>query len=166
MFEKDQGQKVGKHAMRRAYLKSVEDLIRHPQILSMKQYPHHGQVDCYEHSLRVSYVAYQLGLKLRMDARSLARGGMLHDFYLYDWHIKGERKGLHGFTHAKRSLMNARQYFSLTKLEEEIIKGHMWPLNPGLPTYPETYILMLADRYCTLSESLRDMKKTLKSKLS
>lgn len=135
------------------YMKNVKDIIEHPEIQSMSQYIHHGQTNCLVHSIHVSFISYKLGEKLHMDKKALARSGLLHDFYLYDWHKKDGRKGFHGMTHAGLSIENASKYFTLNNKEIDIIKKHMWPLNPRLPRYKESILFMFVDRYCSVLES-------------
>ena len=53
-----------------------------------KGYIQHGRFSVYAHSFLVAslcvYIAEKLRLKL--DTRSLVRGALLHDYFLYDWH--------------------------------------------------------------------------------
>lgn len=134
------------------YQEFIEEFSAHPQVLSMMNYPHHGHIDCLSHSVHVSYTAYKVGEKLGLDTASLARGGLLHDFYLYDWHKKINRSGFHGFTHSKTAFNNASRLFKLNQIEENIIKTHMWPMNLKPPMFKESFIVMLVDKYCALVE--------------
>jgi len=123
----------------------------------MKNYIQHGDTDCFEHCLNVSYYSYKIAKKLHLDYVSLARGAMLHDFFLYDWreHKKNCPKGLlnmHAFTHGKLAYINASKYFKLNDKEKDIIENHMWPVTVKLPKYIETYIITLTDKYSTLVE--------------
>lgn len=136
------------------FISIIKPLLRHPKVQEMRKYRCHGYVDCLTHSVYVSYTAYCIGRLLGWNYKGLATAGMLHDLYLYDWHIKGGRKGLHGFTHAREALKNAREVKRLTKGERDIIETHMWPLNPKFPKYRESFVFMLSDRYCTILESL------------
>jgi uncharacterized protein len=86
------------------------------------------------------------------DYRSAARGGLLHDFFLYDWHIGKPYRGLHGFIHPYIALENANQYFCLNELEKDVIQKHMWPLTIRLPRYKETFVVLLVDKYCATKE--------------
>ncbi len=83
------------------YLDCITDLIDHELVKSMRDYSHHNNVDCLEHSLSVSYYCYLLCRRYGLDYRSAARGGLLHDFFLYDWHVQKTVKGVHGFRHPK-----------------------------------------------------------------
>lgn len=139
----------------RAYLKIINPILRRDEVQDMRKFRHHGHVDCLSHSLQVSYMAYRIGKRFGLDYTSLARAGLLHDFYGYDWHVKGEREGFHGFTHAQTALENAQALFKLNKREQDIIKWHMWPLNIGLPKFKESWVMIFADKYCTLMEALK-----------
>ena len=91
----------------------------------------HGKISCYEHSLFVTYLSLRLAraLCLSVDAASLVRGALLHDYFLYDWHISDKSHRFHGFYHAGKALHNARRDFYLNPIEEDIIGKHMFPLN-------------------------------------
>ena len=137
----------------RNYLDCVQDLLEHDVMEVMHAYPHHGTYTCFEHSLAVSFRSYKLAKRFGLDARSAARGGLLHDLYLYDRYeaVRVE----HRFNHAQTALTNADRYFALTNIEEDIIKKHMWPLNLAFPKYKESYIVTMMDKYSALVEFLQ-----------
>ncbi|MDK2800451.1 MAG: uncharacterized protein PWQ70_2070 [Clostridiales bacterium] len=137
------------------YEKCIRDLIQHEMLRSMKNYMQHGDINCLEHSLNVSYSSYLICRRLGLDYRSAARGGLLHDFFLYDWHIGKPYRGLHGFIHPYIALQNANKYFNLNDREKDIIQKHMWPLTLKLPRYKETFIVLLADKYCASTERIK-----------
>jgi len=136
----------------REYEECVRDLIQHEIVLSMRDFIQHGNTSCLEHSLYVSYSSYLICKRLGFDYRSAARGGLLHDFFLYDWHGEKPYKGLHGFIHANIALQNANKYFNLNEREKDIIQKHMWPLTIRLPRYKEAFVVSLADKYCATAE--------------
>ena len=135
------------------YLDCVSDLIDHELVKSMKDYSHHKNVDCLEHSLSVSYHSYLLCRRFGLDYRSAARGGLLHDFFLYDWHVQKTIKGVHGFKHPKTALHNATKHFQLNRREKDVIAKHMWPLTILLPRFRESWIIVGVDKYCALMET-------------
>ncbi|MPN04772.1 hypothetical protein SDC9_152019 [bioreactor metagenome] len=134
------------------YLDCISDLINHEMVRSMKNYMQHSDIDCLEHCLYVSYSSYLICRRMNFNYRAATRGGLLHDFFLYDWHVKKSHEGLHGFTHPRIALWNANQYFQLNELEQDIISKHMWPLTITLPKYKEAYIVAAADKYCAFME--------------
>lgn len=148
------------------YFKAVlDEFIHSPSVQQMQEYIQHGHTSCLDHSLLVAYYSYYLAKRLHLstDYQSIIRGALLHDFFLYDWHEKGDRKGLHGFTHPKAALANAEKHFLLNDKEREIIVKHMWPLTLKLPRYKEAYIVSFADKYCSIMEILRKVPSSLSS---
>ena len=97
----------------------IQDLVEHPAVQSMKKYPHHADITCFEHCMNVAYYNYEICRTLGLNAKAAARGGILHDLFLYDWHTHAKRTGehFHGLTHPKVALLNASRYFDLTPLE-------------------------------------------------
>ena len=111
------------------------DIINSPGMQSEKDFIQHGSCSVYEHSVRVTVMCVRLArrLHIKTDMRSLVRGALLHDYFLYDWHIPDKSHKLHGFTHAGKALRNAERDFRLNRIEMNMIGSHMFPLNPILP---------------------------------
>jgi uncharacterized protein len=143
------------------YEKCIDDLIQDKVVLSMKNFIQHSNINCLEHSLYVSYSSYLICKRLGLDYRCAARGGLLHDLFLYDWHIKRKHKRWHGFRHPYIALQNANKYFQLNDLEKDIIKKHMWPLTIILPRYKEAYVVAFVDKYCASREILKFRRKNV-----
>ena len=66
----------------------ISDIINNDAVKEMKKYNQHYDCDCYSHCLDVAYTSYLICKKLKLDYRSAARAGMLHDFFLYDWRVR------------------------------------------------------------------------------
>ena len=122
-----------------------------------KGYIQHGAVSCYLHSFFVAYMSVWLAkrFRIRVHLRSLVRGALLHDYFLYDWHDGEKERRIHGFTHPMTALRNADRDFDLTDTERDIIKKHMFPLTVIPPTCREGWIVCLADKYCSLYETFK-----------
>jgi uncharacterized protein len=134
------------------YKKCIIELIQHEKICSMERFVQHSSITCLEHSIYVSYISYLVCKCLGFDYNSAARGGLLHDFFLYDWHKTKPDNGLHGFTHPYTALENADRLFQLNDIEKDIIVKHMWPLTIKIPKYIESFIVVLVDKYCAFME--------------
>jgi uncharacterized protein len=142
---------------RKEFLQHLNGLLSNEKVLEMNQYIQHGNTTTFTHCLVVAYYSYLLSLRLSLplDRRSLVRGAMLHDFYLYDWHVPDKSHKLHGFVHPYFALHNAHKYFKLNKIEADIIEKHMWPLTlRKLPSHKEAILVNLVDKYCSLLETL------------
>ena len=135
----------------------LKEFLTSDQVLKMQDYTQHGNTSCLQHCLFVAYYSYLVSRRFHLtkDYRSLIRGALLHDFFLYDWHEKSDRKGLHGFTHPKVALENAQKHFVLNTIEKDIILKHMWPLTLRLPRYKEAYLVSFIDKYCSLAETFK-----------
>lgn len=131
-------------------------LRENPTIQELKKYPNHKISNLYDHSSRVALCAYHLARRLHLDVngKSLAKGAMLHDFYLY--HARGNKDisvKAHWFGHPMTALANAEKEFQLSDLEKNIISSHMWPLNFWhFPKSREAFLVSLADKICAFGE--------------
>ena len=139
-----------------AFIEIAEEILTHPKFIEQRDFHHHTS-NLFEHAVHVAYTAYRVAKKLRLDVKSVVRGALLHDFFLYDWHIEGKRvrkRGFkkHGFTHAKIAYENADTYFDLNRKERDIILKHMFPLNFKPPRYKESWVVNMVDSYVTFKE--------------
>lgn len=134
----------------------ISALSKEGRLAQTMDYIQHGTVSVYEHCLSVTRCSCHIArlLRIPIDRRSLIRGALLHDYFLYDWHEKGGDHRLHGFHHPARALKNAREDFNLTNVESNIILRHMFPLVPVPPTFREGWIVCLADKVCATKETL------------
>lgn len=127
-----------------------------PMVLELKKYSSHKISNLYDHSSRVALCAYHLAKKfhLNINEKSLAKGAMLHDFYLYQ--ARGNKEvgtREHWFGHPMTALQNAEKKFHLTKKEKNIITSHMWPLTFWhFPKSREAFLVGLADKICAFGE--------------
>ena len=139
-----------------------QEVLRHAAELEaagrlslLKEYRQHGSTTVYDHVLSVASTALRLArrMRLRIDEDSLIRGALLHDYFLYDWHVRDPERPLHGFYHPKAALKNASEDFRLNHRECNIIRRHMFPLTPVPPATKEGLLVCLADKLCALRET-------------
>ena len=67
-----------------AYYDCVSDIIDAPEIMRLKNIAHHISTTRYQHCVNVSYYGFIICRKLKLDARSAARAGLMHDMFYYD----------------------------------------------------------------------------------
>jgi len=132
-----------------------------------RRFIQHGRVSVFRHSLRVALtcLAIARALRLRVDERALARGALLHDYFLYDWHVPDPAHRWHGFIHPRLALRNAARDFELGPIERNMISSHMFPMAPPAPRFRESVILCLADKWCAMAEVARDRGERLCARL-
>lgn len=145
------------------YMECVYDIMNSKPFQKMNEFVQHGTTTTLEHCISVSYVSYKISKAFNLDYRSTARGALLHDLFLYDWHTHCKETGnhFHGFTHPVVALHNANKYYNLNNLEKDIIVKHMWPLTIVPPKYMEGYVVMYADKYCGFVETASRVKAKL-----
>lgn len=56
----------------------------------------------------------------------LARAGLLHDLFYYDWRVTKFSLGTHAYVHPRIALRNAEKLTDLSAMEKDIIIKHMW----------------------------------------
>lgn len=136
--------------------KYANDIIYNATYKTQKMYMQHGVTSVLEHEINVTIYALKIAntLRLKVDEKTLIRGCLLHDYFLYDWHTDNNNHGLHGFTHAKTALNNASNEFELNKIERNMIYCHMFPLNLRVPKYKESIILCIADKIVATKETI------------
>lgn len=136
----------------------ASDILESQNFNRMKEYIQHGDVTVNAHVLSVARCSIALSeyLHIPCSRRELIRGALLHDYFLYDWHVPDRENPhrLHGFYHPGTALRNALREYRLTSREENIIKRHMWPLTMVPPGCREAWIVTTADKWCSLLETL------------
>ena len=137
----------------------LDTVVRCSALRETARYIQHGNTSCLLHSIAVAYFSYRTARLLRGIAafheRDLIRGALLHDYFLYDWHIPDPSHRLHGFRHPVRALENAQRAFALSDIERDIIRKHMFPLTPALPRYRESLLVSAVDKVCSVYECFR-----------
>lgn len=136
------------------YYEIVCKILEHEEFQRRLEYHHHENRSVYTHSLYVSYYSYLIAKKLKLDYKSAAIAGLLHDFYYEDWqtHPKKGLKNMHGFVHPKQAANNSKIYFSdllNEKINDSIVK-HMFPLTVIPPKYAEGWIITSVDKFVSL----------------
>ena len=137
------------------YLDVVTDILNHPKFEEMVNFNHHSIINCHFHSVFVSFISYKLNLLYGYSVEEATRASLLHDFYLYDWHIV-KHDELHAWYHPKQAKKNAELCFGeLTEKQQDMILSHMWPLHLAPPKSKEGMILTLADKICTCYDLMK-----------
>ena len=146
-----------KHGMDREVIIGLRELFCNSRLKMLMDFTQHGDTTCLAHTIAVVYCALAIArlLRLRVNKRELIRGGILHDYFLYDWHDGEKERRIHGFTHPRLALENAENDFLLSRRERDIIRKHMFPLTVKPPAYREAWLICLADKICACREAVR-----------
>ena len=135
---------------KKEFYKIIEKYYLHEKVLEMKNYLHHG-INRYDHCFRVAYHTFKVTKFLHLNYESATKAAMLHDFWTNELiHEKSNWKRFRN--HPTIAVKNAKKYFTLTELEEDIIKKHMFPITLRPPKYIESWIVDLIDDIVSIYE--------------
>ena len=127
------------------YKRIIKNILRNNDFKKLYNIEHHG-ISRWEHLVKVSYHSYNIAKKLNFDYKSVARGALLHDFYLDGNERTGRKKFLDTFSHPKKALNTASTVFKINDMEKNIIISHMFPFYVALPKYKESVLVDLVDK--------------------
>ena len=133
------------------YKEIVNHILESDDFNQIKKIEHHG-VTRFDHSLKVSYYSYKLSKMLKLDSEEVARGGLLHDFFMSDEDRTVKDRFVSTFVHPKKAVKNAKDIFNISEKEKDIIRTHMFPVNLAVPKYAESWLVSFVDKVIGLSE--------------
>lgn len=129
----------------------ISSLLENEKVQQLDDFIQHYGYTRLKHSIDVAYYSFFITKLFGWDSRSAARAGLLHDLFLYDWREEQTEKS-HAAWHPLVALENARSICTLNKVEEDIIKKHMWLLTPIPPRYKEGFVVTFVDKFCATRE--------------
>lgn len=149
------------------YLAIVDNLIQTPMVQELDHYTQHHYKSRLDHVISVSYQSYRLAKWLDLDAQAVARAGILHDLFYYDWRETKFELGNHAFIHPRVALRNAEKLTHVTGLEQDIILHHMYPsgYGGGMPQSAEAWLVDLVDDWLAVKEGVTGFSQSLLLKL-
>ncbi len=145
----------------REYLNKVYDILENEEFRKMEKIIHH-EGNRLDHSIRVSYYSYKLAKLLKFDSEKVARAALLHDFFLENNQLADRKEKLVTMLkHPEYALENAKKYFELSSLEEDIILSHMFPIGSHIPKYFESWMVDFVDDIASIYEKTTVIRKQL-----
>lgn len=130
------------------YLSIVQNILDNKEYMKLAEIGHHNTTRL-DHCMKVSYYSYKIAKIMKLNYQEVARAGLLHDFFIdrtvYHEKIKDKVK-LYTYEHPKQAVINAKKYFDLTSVEEDIIRTHMFPVDIKIPKYAESWVVSLVDK--------------------
>lgn len=145
----------------REYLNKVYDILENNEFQKMENIIHH-EGNRLDHSIRVSYYSYKAAKFLKLDSEKVARAALLHDFFLEENHGSSKKeRTITMLKHPKYALENAKKYFELSELEEDIILTHMFPIGPRIPKYLESWMVDIIDDIASIYEKSTVVRRQL-----
>lgn len=142
------------------YLNIIDHILKNDEFNKLKEIEHHGTTR-YDHSIKVSYYSYKLAKFLKLNYKATAKAGLLHDFFISDKNRTPKDKIKSTFVHPKYALEKASEEFDLEKIEKDIIRTHMFPINLALPKYAESWLVSFVDKVVGTKEFCHKFKYKL-----
>jgi uncharacterized protein len=134
------------------FIRIISDIPQNSEYRQLKNFTHHMYTTRYQHCLNVAWYSYLIARKRNLDYISMARGAMLHDFYLYNRPADAPIEGRHSDVHLQIALANAEKYFEVNDVMHDVIVNHMWPTGCERPKTEEGLIITFTDKYCAAME--------------
>ena len=149
-----------------SFINLTQGLLYTDEFKRIDDFIQHGRTSCFWHSVAVAYYSLHMinYFNIKCDARSLVRGALLHDYFLYDWHDGADWHNWHGFKHPNIAFNNAKRDFEINDIEKNIIKRHMFPLTITPPRYVESIVVCLIDKICIIYETFKRKNTYVKLK--
>lgn len=139
------------------FIEIAEIIYKDEKYKRLLNYVQHGNITTYEHCISVAKVSFWINrrMNLNCDEKELVVAALLHDYYLYDWHTKGDY--LHGYHHPSIAADCAVRDFAVSAREASAIRSHMWPLTLfNMPDNRPGWIIVFADKWCSVQETIRN----------
>ena len=92
------------------YIKIVKSILYNPEFNKIKNIEHHG-ISRYEHSIRVSYYSYKIAKTLKLNYENIARGGLLHDYFISPCDRNYKQRFISTFIHPQKAIINSKKVF-------------------------------------------------------
>lgn len=128
----------------------VKDIINNNNFRELDNELHHG-ISRYGHSYRVSKGVYKMTKFLHLNYEEATRGALLHDFY-FNYQLEDNNAAKNLDVHPEYALENAKKYYELTDLQQNIIESHMFPLGKVKPKYMESFCITIVDKVVAIYE--------------
>ena len=136
------------------YLTIVNDILVNDDFKIIGGIKHHDS-NRLQHSLKVSYYSYVIAKKLHLNYFDVARGGLLHDFFMertVDYKKVKDKLKLYTGGHPKMAVINSKKIFDINEIEEDIIRSHMFPIDIKIPKYAESWLVSSVDKVVSIYE--------------
>lgn len=141
----------------------ITDIINNEEFQKLKKVTHHG-ITRFNHSLRVSYYTFLISKRLKLNYVDATRAALLHDFFIDETSEMKTKKALK--EHPKFALENSKKYFDISRMQEDIILKHMYPITTKMPKYKESWLVDIVDDIASLYEKTYSVNKEVKTAIN
>ena len=132
----------------------ISDIVLNKKFNQLNKEIHHG-ITRYEHSMRVAKYSYIFCNRFnKKNKKDVTRAALLHDFFVNS--DMGDQSGSKKLgNHPEVALENAKKYFEINDIQEDIIVKHMFPVTKTMPKYKESWLVSIVDKLVGTYEMVR-----------
>ena len=98
-----------------------------------------------------------------IDERDVVRASLLHDIGMTEDQVFLSPSHEKAFTHPKEGARIAREEFGANDVQLNAIRYHMWPIGFVAPCHPVGWVVLAADKYCSMREVQREAARIARS---
>lgn len=143
--------------MNKNLLKYGREIIRSVRFKEASDVTHHHVTNVARHSYRVAAASddianFLINKGIKVDREMLLRAALLHDIAMTVPSVKSKVGIIKYCIHPFAGSRLAKCEYELDKKTLRAIRFHMWPLTIIPPTSREGWILLAADKYCSIIE--------------
>ena len=101
---------------------------------------------------------------MHLNYKEATIAALLHDFFTDE--VKEKNGFMRLIKHPNIALINAKKYYHLTPLQEDIIKTHMFPVTILPPKYLESWLVDIIDDFSAIYEKTKSTKNELSTAIT
>lgn len=136
----------------------INPILQNEEFLKLKKIAHHG-ITRFDHSMRVAYYTYIVTKEMNLNYKEATIAALLHDFFIDE--VKDMNSLSRLRKHPSYALENAKKYYELNDMQEDIIIHHMFPITLTPPRYLESWIVDIIDDIAAFYEKGLSTKREL-----
>ena len=111
------------------------------------------------YALRISRWLERRGLSL--DERDIVRASLLHDIGMTEDDVFLSPSRKKAFSHPREGARIAREEFGANDTQADAVRHHMWPIGLVPPHSMTGWVVVAADKCCSMQETLRFAKNLI-----
>ena len=139
------------------------DILGSDRFEKAKHIPHHGSVSVARHSLETARLALRICRRLKKkgiypDERDVVRSALLHDIGMTRERVFGSVSWIKAYTHPREGALIAEEEFGANEAQRNAIRRHMWPICVVPPAHLTGWIVLAADKECSMREAARRVR--------
>lgn len=134
-----------------------EDILSSDRFEQAQLVRHHYWTSVAAHSKKTVEYALRICARLkkhgvRINEKDVVRAALLHDIGMTDQKVSRSISFRKAYLHPRKSEQIAKEEFSANEVQCNAIRRHMWPICLIPPRFREGWVVLAADKCCSLWE--------------